>query len=137
MSTRRVGDLVVVAHNTEAPNDAAWEEFLSFFREASDVGKTRVLVFTDGGAPNTLQRASLNSALGGKQPRIAVVSASRLVRGVATAISWFNPNIDIFTPDHVEKALDHLNVPAAERRGLLEIGATLRAQVSSARAASH
>jgi hypothetical protein len=132
MVQRVRGDLIVVAHNTDTPSEEEWDRFLEFFRRAHDIDQVRVLVFTDGAAPNTMQRASFTKTLAGKQPRIAVLSGSRVVRGVATAISWFNANIDVFAPDDLGKALDHLRMPTDNRGDIAEIGAALRQQLSRA-----
>lgn len=130
MVSRVQGDLVVCAHNTETPSNAEWDEFLEIFRHARSISELRILVFTDGAAPNTMQRASLTKALDGKQPRIAVLSGSRVVRGVATAISWFNPNIDVFPPENVTAALDHLRIVGSDRSTATDLAGELRRQLS-------
>jgi hypothetical protein len=130
MVSRARGNLIVCAHNTETPTNAEWEEFLELLRHGRDIAELRVLVFTDGAAPDTMQRAAFTKLCDKKQPRIAVLSGSRMVRGVATAISWFNPNIDVFPPDNVNAALEHLRIAASEWSAATDIAGELRRQLS-------
>jgi hypothetical protein len=108
-----VGNVMILVHSARPPADAEWNEYLNAFR-VRDPEKLRSIAFTDGGAPNTAQRKALNSILEGKTTLAAVVSPSSMVRGVVTALSWFNAKIRVFRPDEVEEAFKHLGVPKAE-----------------------
>ncbi len=132
MATRGVGSCLVFVHTSEAPSDAEWDEVLSHFRTVMKTGTGRALVYTEGAAPNTAQRAKLNALFGSAHPRIAVLTPSPLARAAGTAIRWFNPEVRIFGPDEIERALDHLEVSRAERAALTETLAALRAELGLA-----
>jgi hypothetical protein len=109
-----------------------------------DMDRVGVLTFTDGAGPTAAQRADMRDFLGGRQLRLAVVSASRLTRGIVTAISWFNPAIRVFAPAELARAYTYLDVSADGERGLwaeierldarmhLAVVAALRADVGRA-----
>jgi len=108
-----IGNLMILVHSAHPPTDAEWDEYLAALR-ARDQEKLRSLAFTDGGAPNTAQRKALNSILQGKTSTGAVVSPNAMVRGVVTALSWFNAKIKVFSPDEVERAFEYLGIPKPE-----------------------
>lgn len=111
---------VVLVHGREDPADPEWDGYvqaLRRFREATGE-ELGVLVVTEGGRPNTVQRTDMNAAfdLGdGTRVPTAVVAESRMARGVVTALGWFNPGIKAFHPDELEAALEHLGVPPRDR----------------------
>ena len=104
------GDLMILVHTAHAPNETEWKEYIEAVR-ASDLDKLKTLVFTDGGAPNAAQRKSVNEVLDGKTSPGAIVSHSMLVRGVVSALSWFNPKIKAFSPENTDAAFRYLGLP--------------------------
>src|SRR5580700_8017852 len=86
------GGLMIVVHSHKAPSDREWD---SYFAELvkHDPERLRSLVFTDGGALNTAQRKQVNDFLQGRSSPCAVVTGNTIVRGVVTALGWFNPKI--------------------------------------------
>lgn len=105
------GDTMTMVHTADAPTDEEWEAMLAHYRAHR---APRVIVFTEGGGPNTLQRGRLNDTLAGTVVKTAIVSASQVIRGVVTALSWFNPGIRSFSPDRAAQALSYLGVPPGE-----------------------
>jgi hypothetical protein len=105
--------LMLLVHTTRAPFDAEWEPY---YRELiqHEPGGLRSLAFTDGGAPNGAQRKQVNDYLRGRSSLAAVVTASSMVRGVVTALSWFNAQMKAFAPDQVDDALRYLGVRPQE-----------------------
>jgi hypothetical protein len=75
-----------------------------------------VLVFSDGGTPNTLQRGTFLDQMAEQQPPMAFVSSAPGVRGVVTALSWFNRNVKLFEPGRLSEAFQHLGLTEAEGR---------------------
>ena len=132
-SARWIGGFLVFVHGAEPPADSEWEELLSLFRMATEEGQTslRVLVYSEGGAPNARQRAQLNEVLAGIKPRVAVLTPSATARAVGVAISWFNPDLRVFSGDELGRGLDHLDVNHGERRILTHALTELRAQKKS------
>ena len=94
------------------------EEFLAAIEEIAAGSFTpaqlRNLVVTDGGAPDVAQRKLLIERAWRKRPmKLAVVTTvldNPLKRGVATALSWLNPNIHFFRPEKFQDALAHIDL---------------------------
>jgi hypothetical protein len=122
-ASRRVREIVVFVLSRQAPTDAEWDEMLVIYRQLARPTLPCALVYTAGGAPNAKQRASLRDV---GSARIAVLTASAVARAAGVAVSWFNPEIRIYGPHDVEKALNHLDVPEAERRELRQALAELQ-----------
>ena len=136
-----VGNLIVTLHGTQSPSTEEWDEYVKALRKISvteaDPTRLRNIVFTDGGAPNSVQRKAVNDIVSSKSVRSAIVSSSPLVRSVVTAFSWFNSSIKVYQPDEVEEAFQHLRLSAYEieitRRRLTELRAQI--ELRSVRAA--
>lgn len=105
------GNLAIFVCNEGGPSDKDFDEFLRAFQK-QDISKLRSLTVTRGGGPSTAQRKALNDALKGQQLPAAVVSSAAMVRGLVTALSWFNAKIRSFTPDQLDEALEYLEVPS-------------------------
>ncbi len=106
----RQGVLLVV-HTKDNPTDEEWNEYIDYGRK--NMGRfTSSLVISEGGGPTTVQRGQMNDLLeaNGFKGKVAVVTLNRLVRGIVTALSWFNPNIKAFTTVQVQAALEYLGV---------------------------
>lgn len=108
-----LGNLVVMVHTAQNPTD---EELRAYYDElrTKDVSRTRVLVLTDGGGLNASQRKELNEVLSGRPQPCAVVSDNTMVRGIVTALSWFNRSIKSFSPSDTEEAFKYLGIPTSE-----------------------
>src|SRR5262249_16125686 len=93
--------VVVSLHSAENPADEEWEAYLAVIKEAIDrlgLENVRAIAVTDGGAPSSAQRNRLNQLLGGRSVPGGVVTDSALVRGIVTALSWFNRAVKSFAP---------------------------------------
>jgi hypothetical protein len=112
-------DLAICIHNNNAPLP---EEWALFMKSVSHVhpARLRMVVFTDGGAPTTLQRGEYTDYLKGNQAPMAIVSGNIAARGVGTALSWFNRQLKVFLPKKLGAALTHARVPESEHATLLE-----------------
>jgi len=119
-----VADIVegygVIVQGSNAPTDVEWDEVLAFYQTMLAADRLRVLVYTEGAAPNASQRGKLQDQLGKKKMIFAVITPSAWARAVGTAVSWFVPNVAMFHPNELEKALDHLGVAAQTRAGIRE-----------------
>jgi len=124
-------DLVIVAHTANPPTEEESRAYLNAFR-ARDLSRLRCLAFTDGGAPSAAHRRELNEILRGRAFPTAVVSSVPVVRGVVTALSWFNSKIKAFAPEDAEQAFVYLGIPQSDyakvwveiRKLSTELGAT-------------
>jgi hypothetical protein len=107
------GGLIIVVHPRTAPSDQEWEAYLAEYIKY-DPEKLLTLVLTDGGGPSAGQRKAVNDMLQGRTTRAAVVTKSPIVRGVVSALGWFNPKIKTFPPTNVDGALKYLGLQPAE-----------------------
>jgi hypothetical protein len=111
---------VLALHGEASPDAREWAAYIKDFVDIGDrwgwypklVGG---LAITDGGGPNTLQRADVNRVTkANPQIRGAAVTNSVMVRGIVTALSWMNSNVRAFSPDRLDAALVHLELPVSE-----------------------
>jgi hypothetical protein len=114
--------LVVALHRREQPSEDEWTAYLALFKQGFEMGfklsDIRGLAITEGGAPSSLQRKKLLQIV--PVATTAVVSDNVLVRGVATALSWFRYDIGVFPPQRLNDALEHLGIPVSSRSELLD-----------------
>jgi hypothetical protein len=134
MVFRFVGNLSIVIHNKNTPDDTEVQEYLSLLR-AQDMERLRSLVFTDGGGPSPAQRKRFNDILRGRELPTAVVSNDRMVRGITIAMSWFNRKIKAFPPDAVQDAFTYLNIPKHEFESVWRLVKQLRTELTGEPAA--
>ena len=109
-----VGNVLIIVHSEAPPSDEEWEAYVSVIRSVKDLSKLRCIAFTDGGAPNSSQRKLLNEALKNRPLQAAAVSSSTLVRGVVTALNWFNPLVRAFAPERLGEAYQYLKLSREE-----------------------
>jgi hypothetical protein len=119
-------------HTTANPTSSSWSEGVERVAElkrqlGGDVSKILTLAISDGGAPNAMQRGQLFTEVLEGQSKAAAISgqlSNRLLRGIATAISWLSPNFRAFPPEQFDAALMHLGLQeyrAKILKGLLEV----------------
>ena len=114
--------VAVWLHTEQDPPAAPWAEALARIadlkaRLGGDVSNIRMMVVTDGGAPNSSQRSELFAQLLDGKAKTTVVTtvlSNRLKRGIATAIFWLNPNFRAFGPEQFTQALTYLDLVAHE-----------------------
>lgn len=125
VSHRIEGDVLYVRHNNRSPADAHWDELIEEVREYLKTRPMlRILVSTKTSGPSARQRAQINQVVreANATVRVAVLSASTVVRGIVTALSWANV-IDIrsFQPHDVAGGLAFLGVEAGRQSQALRI----------------
>lgn len=113
-----VGNVHIVLAGAADPTDADWRLYMDAVRgeerKMADFGKMRTLVFSAGGGPNAKQRKEINEFLGGRPTPVAIVTSSTIMRGVVTALQWFNPLARAFSPENVVAALQFLGTSNSE-----------------------
>lgn len=107
--------LLILIHTKDSPDNAEWREYA----QAAGKWKKEIqgfLVISEGGGPDTMQRAELDTAIGieSHTAKTAVVTVSRIARGIVTAIGWFSPRIKAFSTLQLPQALEYLGVSATE-----------------------
>lgn len=109
--------LSVSLHTAQPVPQAEWDAALAQLRKLTPGGldpqHTRMLVLSDGGAPDVSQRAQLAELWHHAEIKVAVMvpGAGRPEkRGVVTALMWVNPALGLFTPDLFHQAIEHLDL---------------------------
>ena len=110
MAFKVVDTLFVVVYGAANPTDEEWYRYMSVVRQRG-IERTVQLIVTDGGGPNSSQRKYLNDLLAGRVVPVSVLSGSVTVRGITTALGWFNREIKAFQPSELAAALQHLGIP--------------------------
>src|SRR5688572_13112680 len=96
--------LMVVLHTAATPPLVDWERYEALVRreklqDGKNFQRLRTLVVSDGGAPNTKQRHTLqNEVWEGRPVKLALLTnslKSPIKRGIATALTWMNPAFKI------------------------------------------
>ena len=119
--SRRV---TLALHGRSFPTDEEWAEFIALVRRVFDeVGwsteKVVGIAVTDGGAPTARHRLQLREMFAGHEAaRAALLTTSRLARGIGIAVSLFLPRVRIFAPRDVGAAARHLGLRDDELDGL-------------------
>lgn len=106
-------DLFFVLHTGAMPTEEEWASYMVTCRRVP-MERMRSFIITDGGSPNAKQRQEVNDNLKGRKSIAAVVSGSAMVRGVVTALTWFNAGIKVFSPEESVAALKYLGLDKRE-----------------------
>jgi hypothetical protein len=119
--TRRLGLLMLIRQNHNAPTDQDWDETLRLMTlNPAEMVKLKVLVVTDGGGPTPEQRKRLDRTMGGKPVLTAVVSDSMKVRFIVSSVALLSAKIQSFRKSEIEQAFKFLGLDARERRVALD-----------------
>ncbi len=112
--TERVGsDLLLAMFATEPPAGAEWKSYLA--AASSLKANDKMLIFSVGGAPTALQRKEVEDSTREHEGPVAVVTTSRIARGVVTALRWMgSDNIKAFDPGGREQAFEYLGLSAEQ-----------------------
>ena len=135
MSHVRVGrQCIAVAHR---PVPLAAEDWAAFAQTVREVGKARgsvsFCVRIEGpGGPDAAMRAELNELADQFPIRAAILTRSRLAKGVAMAISWIGKvKIKAFDPDKLGSAVAWLELPQTEHAELEDALRKLAAELGT------
>ncbi len=108
------GRFVVVVHNGMPYAPEEWQALIALAAR-TDLEDLRIVVADEeGGSITTAQRRELVDAMGGRMPIAAVLTNSRIARGITTAIGWFKPGIKAFAPEQMDKAWRYLELTDKE-----------------------
>ena len=121
MVYRLIGQILVTVHSDKSPDDVEWEPYFQFSTKLPPTCR-RMLVVSKGGGPNAKQRKYVNEAYTKDvKMTVAVVNDSAMVRGIVTALGWFNSHIKPFpyTDAGMQDAFKYLGVTGNEAKTLL------------------
>jgi hypothetical protein len=128
MAFKVIDRLFIVVYGVHDPTDAEWVGYLEDV-ERHGIERTQQLISTEGGGPNATQRRYLNELLDGRPVPVAVMSGSTPIRGVVTAMSWFNRAIRFFPPTCLLDALAYLEIPVSRAELIAREMAKLRSSL--------
>ena len=113
-----VGNVHIVIHGMTDPLDEDWRLYMNAVRseeqKTAGFGRMRTLVFSAGGGPTAKHRKEINEFLGGRATPVAIVTSSTVMRGLVTALQWFNPLARAFSPENVLAAMQFLGTSESE-----------------------
>lgn len=121
MAWRYEGRLAVVMHGFKSPTDMEWQRFLNEGVEHGTGPHLRILVISHGGGPDGEQRKQLGRVISGTSAPTVVMSGSALVRGITSALTFFNRHIKALDMSDDESAYRHLGLTAEERARVQQI----------------
>jgi hypothetical protein len=124
-----IDNWLIAANGEVAPSEDEFREILALFKEI-DRDRMRMLVFTKGGAPTAMHRKQLHAVLQGKDLTTAVVSDVYFIRGIVTAMSWFNNHIKVFPTSAIEEAFRYLEIPYSQYDQFRREAIKLQAEVA-------
>jgi hypothetical protein len=111
--------VIVVMHTAATPPLPDWARFEEEIKRhkrqsGADFQRLRSLVISDGGAPTTQQRHEMLTVIWEGRPMKGALLTNSLKnpikRGIATALTWLNPNFKICVPTDFRGALVHLEL---------------------------
>jgi hypothetical protein len=127
-------NVMISVHGRDPVSAKEFPEVLASFRRL-DFENVKMLVVTEGGGPTPQQRKEMVNAMGGREMLTAVVSDEVMIRGVVTALSWFNSKIKSFRSADLDGAMRYLGVSPARfdelRAEVAALQASLRAPVGA------
>lgn len=108
---------LLVVHGARPASAQEWDRYLAEFIDPSLSG---VLIVVDSSypGPTALQRAQATDAAqqAGIFPPIAVVTGSRMHRGIVTVVSWMQRgNLIAFSPKELSAAMDFVGLEPERR----------------------
>lgn len=113
-------DLGLLVHAPIEPKEPDWnrtvERWKAFAQPLRERGRQPLCVVWSGTGegPNAKQRRVLDEVNATLRPRVAVVTASSVARGIVTAIAWFgHTEIRAFHPADLGGSLTYLGIPLA------------------------
>lgn len=119
-------NLVVAVYGNDSPTNDEWSVYLEVVRSMAP--GYRMVVFSSGGGPTTMQRRDLEEITNQQDAAgVAVVTSSRLARGIVTAIRWFNREIKAFEPSHRDDAFKFLSLDEREAKEALRLAKEMAA----------
>src|SRR5262245_56575650 len=113
MAWRVEGRLMVVVHGPQSPSTLEWEGVLRddlLRTKSGHEGERCTLVSTHGGGPDGDQRKRLQEQMDHQFAPTCIMTKSVLVRGIVSALSFFNRRMKMVGLEDREAALEHLGL---------------------------
>lgn len=110
MAFKVAGGLFLIVHTKDPPTDDEWTSYVKLV-DKQGAEPLPQIVFTEGGGPSAKQRRDFTEMLNGRKIPVVVLTDSTMIRGIVTAISWFNDKLKTFPPVQIKDAFRYLRVP--------------------------
>jgi hypothetical protein len=130
-AARWLDNCAVFVHSLDQPTQEEWAQIVEVYRQHPKRREQPVLVYSDGGAPNTVQRAEITKFLGDVKPRMAVLTESVITRTASKALSLLMPEFRVFNVNQLDHALTHLKLDGRDRAQVTRVLDELRRALSS------
>jgi hypothetical protein len=109
----------------EFPSALDWSDHMALARQVLALTPATepsyALAFSDGAGPTAEQRRAVTALVGGRPVRGALITTSRLARGIGAIFRWIEPEYRIFAPRELGRALRHIGIPEPEWPALLAV----------------
>jgi len=115
MAWRLENRLLVAVHGPKSPSNLEWQRFLTEAVERGQGAAMRILIVSHGGGPDGEQRKQLARAIGNSPAPTIVMTRSALIRGITSALTFFNRSMKAVDLDAHDEAFQHLELDAKER----------------------
>lgn len=128
-------DIAVLAsyQSPRNPTDEEWEVYLEVLgRLHQSPREYRYLTVSDGGHPSGAQQTRVKAVVPGKNPAVALVSASVPIRFVGAALALFNRQVRCFRPNQMALACAHIGLGPRDVPRMEAVIAQLKRQLSAA-----
>jgi hypothetical protein len=124
--------LMLAIYGDGTPESGEWKDYCTVMSTMGDTDN--MLIFSAGGGPNLMQRRDLEQITNRLRGSVAVVTSSRVARGIVTAISWVKKEIKAFNPDQRQAAFDYLRLEPKQAEEAMRVALELSRElgVSSA-----
>jgi hypothetical protein len=109
------GRLLVAVHGFKSPTNLEWQRFLNEGTAHGMGPHLRILIISHGGGPDGDQRKRLGQVIGAAPAPTVVMTGSALVRGITSAMTFFNPHMKAVNIYDTELAFEHLGLTPEER----------------------
>jgi serine/threonine protein kinase len=107
---RFVGDVMLCVHANEPPSPEDWQAFVDARDARAETLKGLLVVAPPKATIDVRQRENVRKFLKLTGTRLAVITESRVVRGLVTAVGWFTSQVRAFAMDEVEEGLTFLGL---------------------------
>ena len=115
MVWQQAGRLFVVVHTTEPPTRQEWDQYVRAVAAASaETQELRILIRSQGGAPDGGQRKQLTEAIDVQRLPSAVLTDNVVARAVGTAVGWFVRDLKVFDYTALPAAYAYLQLSSSE-----------------------
>ncbi len=120
-----IGDVMVVVHGARQPDPQEWSDYIADCDKLAETRGFRGLLAFANIALTAQQRADAGENLKKHKAELAaVITDSRLTRGMVTALGWFTGINRAYSPRDLEQALDDLRLSADQSRDVRELAQT-------------